>query len=374
VRILIVQRSLAPPGGGNAVAAWMVHALSREHDVATLTVRPWSASVVNNFYGTSIPDRGITQHLVPRPWSWLDRLREDRLVRLRMCTVLRYARPLARQYDLLITADNFAAFTRPGMQYVHFPAAVSPQPARLAPIVNVYFALCDALVGVAWSAARSNITLANSMWTASGLQRDYGIDAHVLYPPVLDPGEGLPWDRRSDTFLCIGRFSSSKRIEVAMAIVRRVRAHLLPHARMIIVGSAVDGEYARRLRSDAAREGDWIEVREDLSRPEINALIGGCRYAVQAMIGEHFGMATAELAKGGCLVFAHDSGGSPEVLGDPALLWSTEEDAVSRIAVIVGDENACDQARRRLQQHSRGFSTDRFCSELRQLAERGIAQ
>ena len=34
VRILIVQRSLSPPGGGNAVAAWMVHALAGEHDVA----------------------------------------------------------------------------------------------------------------------------------------------------------------------------------------------------------------------------------------------------------------------------------------------------------------------------------------------------
>ena len=33
LRILIVQRSLSPPGGGNAVAAWMVHALAGRHDL-----------------------------------------------------------------------------------------------------------------------------------------------------------------------------------------------------------------------------------------------------------------------------------------------------------------------------------------------------
>ena len=71
MRILVVQRSLSPPGGGNAVAAWMVHALAGHHQVATLTAREWSADETNAFYGTSIPGHGITKHVVPRPWSWL---------------------------------------------------------------------------------------------------------------------------------------------------------------------------------------------------------------------------------------------------------------------------------------------------------------
>ena len=52
-RVLIVQRSLSPPGGGNAVAAWMVHALAGVHDVATVTASAWSAAETNAFYGTS---------------------------------------------------------------------------------------------------------------------------------------------------------------------------------------------------------------------------------------------------------------------------------------------------------------------------------
>src|SRR5689334_22289656 len=121
MRVLLVQRSLRPPGGGNAVGAWMVHSLADQHEVATLTVGEWSIADTNAFYGTSIPDR-ITRHVVSAPWRWLSGLNDDRLTRLRMAAVLGRARRLAAHYDLLITADNFGPFAKPGIQYVHFPA------------------------------------------------------------------------------------------------------------------------------------------------------------------------------------------------------------------------------------------------------------
>lgn len=374
MRILIVQRSLSPPGGGNGVAAWMVHTLARDHEVATVTARHWSVAATNAFYGTSIPERGVTQHVARPPWSWLDRLPEDRVTRLRMASVLRYARPLARRYDLLITADNFGAFAKPGMQYVHFPAPMKPAAARLAPLVDLYFAFSDAVAGIRWSAAANNMTLANSAWTAQGLARRFGIKSAVLYPPVVDPGSALPWQQRTDTFLCIGRFTPSKRIETAISIVQRVRASVLPNARLIVVGSAVDRDYTSRIKRVAASTGDWIEFAEDLSREETNRLIGSCRYGIQAMVGEHFGMATAELARGGCLVFAHDSGGTPEVLGDSSLLWTSEDEAQSRISRLITDPAANDAVRQRLAAHSRQFTTERFCDELRQLAEGWVAK
>jgi glycosyltransferase involved in cell wall biosynthesis len=151
--------------------------------------------------------------------------------------------------------------------------------------------------------------------------------------------------------------------------VRRLRAHALPGARLIIVGSPVDREYTARLHRLAARDRDWIEFREDISRDETNRLIGECRYGLQAMADEHFGMATAELAKGGCLVFAHNSGGTPEVLGDPALLWTTEDEAVSRISALARDVVMRDSVMRRLRAHAGAFTTRRFSEELRELTK-----
>ena len=71
-----------------------------------------------------------------------------------------------------------------------------------------------ALGGGRWTDAAVNLTLTNSRWTASGLVRLGEVSTpRVLYPPVRDPGAGLAWADRDDTFLCIGRFHGSKRIE-----------------------------------------------------------------------------------------------------------------------------------------------------------------
>ena len=104
----------------------------------------------------------------------------------------------------------------------------------------------------------------------------------VLYPPILDPGPALPWADRDDAFLCVARFHQSKRIETAVAIVKRARAGAMPGARLVIVGSAVDRQYTARLKTIAASEGGWIEFREDLARPELNALMVRTRYGIQA--------------------------------------------------------------------------------------------
>jgi glycosyltransferase involved in cell wall biosynthesis len=199
--------------------------------------------------------------------------------------------------------------------------------------------------------------------------------AHVLYPPVIDPGRGLPWEQRSNTFLCVGRFHGSKYIEVTMSILRRVRALAMPDARLVIVGSAVDAGYTRRLHRFAARDRHWIEFREDLARDELNALMGRCRYGIQAMLDEHFGIATAELARAGCVVFAHASGGTVEVLdGDQRVLWTTEDEAVARIGAIARDAALRDAVRWRLARHAEGFSTARFEREFLRIIEGGAAK
>jgi glycosyltransferase involved in cell wall biosynthesis len=366
MRILIVQRSLSPPGGGNAVAAWMVHALCGRHEVATLTERRWSAVDTDAFYGTSIAGHPVEQYTAPLPWRLLSPVPEERMTRLRMSALLGRSRQLASRFDMMITADNFAVFARPGIQYVHFPARLQPPPARLDALVRWYFALCNRVMGADWSGAAANLTLTNSRWSAEGLERLGEVSPPVvLYPPVLDPGEGLPWRDRDDVFLCIGRFTAAKRIELAMAIVRAARAQSIQHARLIVVGSPVDAEYTSRLRGIAGAES-WIEFRENLSRADLNRLMGRSRFGIQPMVGEHFGMATAEMTRAGCLVFAHRSGGTPEVLNqEHALLWTTEAEAVARIAALP----PADGLRARLRRNAGQFSTENFVGRFRTIVE-----
>lgn len=346
----------------------MVHALAGVHDVATLTAGPWSTAETNTYYGTSIPARAVKTHVIGFPWRMLSPLREDRVTRLRMSALLRRARELAPQYDLLITADNYAPFREPGIQYVHFPAKLQPPPARLDALVDRYYALCTRVLGAPWTDSTRNLTLANSRWTADGIERLGELPRPVvLYPPVIDPGAGLPWAERDNTFLCIGRFTWSKRVELAISIVKAVRHTSMRDARLVIVGSHVETDYASQLRRLAAGEA-WIEFREDLSRDAVNALMGRSRYGIQAMVGEHFGMATAEMARAGCLVFAHRSGGTPEVLNDEgALLWASESEAIERIGAIESVDAHPLSAR--LRAHASQFSTEAFVGRFRKIVD-----
>src|SRR5260221_14178217 len=65
-RILVVQPSLQPPGGGNAVAAWMIQALAGRYDVSVLSWKPVDLEAVNAYYGTSIRSDQIRRLDMPR--------------------------------------------------------------------------------------------------------------------------------------------------------------------------------------------------------------------------------------------------------------------------------------------------------------------
>ena len=53
-RVLLVQPSLQPPGGGNGVAAWVLQALVAEHRVTVLSWRPVEIEPINRFFGTHL--------------------------------------------------------------------------------------------------------------------------------------------------------------------------------------------------------------------------------------------------------------------------------------------------------------------------------
>jgi glycosyltransferase involved in cell wall biosynthesis len=365
MRVLLVQESLNPPGGGNAVAAWMLQALAASHDLATLTSQPWDASAVDRFYGTVLRRARITQLRAPALARILQPI-PVRLHRLRMAVLFRAARQHAGNFDLLLTADNYAAFGRPGLQYVHYPIAFRPEPRRWRTVIRAYYWLCDSISGLSFESARINGTLANSEWTAKTLRAEQCLNARVLYPPVVDPGCGKPWTERSDTFLCVGRFDATKRFELAIEIVARVR-RFLPTARLHMVGSRVQRHYTRRIMSTAQRFADWITVEEDVSQERLFALLCSCRYGVHAMEREHFGMAVAEMARAGCIVFVHDSGGQVEVANIEQLKWRSADDAVERIREVTSKPALQEELSARLRHHAEQFSSERFMREFEEI-------
>ena len=371
-RVLLVQPSMQPPGGGNGLAAWILQALVRHHRVTVLTWWPVEVNPINTFFGTDLRDSDFDRLLVPRTWRLgLDPL-PLRLALLRSALIMRHVRRVSDAFDVILNAQNEIDFGRRCIQYVHYPTYLRPRPAQdlqgyyhVKWLLKAYYAFADRIADFSLDRMRANVTLANSNWTAAQLHRLFDIDVRTIYPPVVGT-EGLQWNRRRTAFLAIGRFSPEKEYERVMSILARVREHV-PDLTLTIVGSFERHarQYYEQIRTRAESLGPWITFHQDLSREAIGALMAETRYGIHGMREEHFGMAPAEMTRAGMIVWVPNGGGQVEIVDrDPALVYDTEEGAARSILEVLRDDAEQHRLRVRLAEQSQQFSEARFMREV----------
>src|SRR5687768_5250849 len=234
-RVLLVQPSLQPPGGGNGVAAWVLQALVPVHRVTVLSWSPIEIDPINRFFGTQLSKGDFNSLIVPASW----RVVADHLpvpaALIRLSLLMRYTRRVSEDFDVLFGVYNETDYGRRGIQYVHYPTYLRPRPKvdlrwyhPPQGGLNLYYALADRLADFSLDRLKNNLTLVNSDWTGEHVSRLLGIKTRTLYPPVVDPAPGRPWDQRRDAFLAIGRISPEKEYERVMRILARVREQA-PH-------------------------------------------------------------------------------------------------------------------------------------------------
>ena len=344
--VLLVQPSLQPPGGGNGVAAWVLQALAPVHRVTVLSWRPVEIDPINRFFGTYLRAGDFNSIVVPKSWRAIPDHLPVPAALIRLSLLMRYTRRVSKGFDVLFGVYNETDFGRRGIQYVHYPTYLRPRPEvdlrwyhASDSLVNGYYALADWIADFSLERMKQNLTLVNSDWTGAQLYRFLGIPARTLYPPVVDPAPGVPWGARKNGFLALGRISPEKEYERVMAILARVREHV-PDLTLTIVGTwdRHVRRYRDRLFGLAKSLGPWIEFRQDASRDEVRELMATHRYGIHGMREEHFGMAVAEMARAGCIVWVARGGGPMEIVGrEPMLMYGGEDEAVEKIVRTLGD-------------------------------------
>jgi len=378
-RVLIVQPSFQPPGGGHAVAAWMLEALRGRHHVGVLTWEPLDLDAMNRFYGTSVQKADVTIEPLAR-WirAALD-LVPSPIAGLKYSLLLQAAAKVAGGYDLCVSVNNEADFRRPGVQYIHYPYYQRPRPGTdlrwfhgLPALLGAYCWSVDRLAGFSAARMKWNLTLTNSDWTGRMVQRLHGISSRTLYPPVPALFPNVPWQARRDGFLCIGRFAPEKELDRVIDILARVRAEV-PDVTLCLVGTPGPADYYQHIKERARASGEWITVKENLSRADLLALIPTYRYGIHGMLAEHFGMAPAEMASAGCIVFVPNDGGQVEIVNrDPRLLYETVDDAAASITRIMRDPVEQQAVREMLSGRARAFSVERFTSSFLEIVEQAL--
>jgi glycosyltransferase involved in cell wall biosynthesis len=379
-RVLVVQPSLQPPGGGNAVAAWMIQALMKQHRVSVLTWRPIELEAVNAYYGTSIAASDITPSEVPAPLRRAIDVLPTPSALLKASFVLRYAKRIAGDFDLVVCGHNETDLGRRCIQYVHYPARLRPRPPadirwyhHARPLLTAYYSGCERIAQFRPERVLDAVTLANSTWTARLLQDLYGNGraVTVVHPPVASDIPDVPWERRENGFVCVGRISPEKELERVVGIVAAVRADV-PDAHLHIIGSRGPAWYGRRIRR-LARTREWIAIHEDVPRSALFELIAKHRYGIHGMQNEHFGIAPAEAVAGGCVTFVPGNGGQVDIVGpERRLLYDTTQDAVDKIVRVMTSSSEQEALRTYLATRRALFTTERFMSAIRALVDDAV--
>jgi len=375
-RVLLVQPSMQPPGGGNGVAAWVLQALVPKHRVTVLSWRPVEIDPINRFFGTHLNRSDFDTIVVPRSYRMLvDHLPVPATL-IKLSLLMRYTRRVSAGFDVLFGVYNETDYGRRGIQYVHYPTYLRPRPEvdlrwyHPPPAgLNVYYALADRIADFSLERMKNNLTLVNSNWTGEHVHRFLGIDTRTLYPPVVDPAPGLSWGERRNGFLAVGRISPEKEYERVMKILARVREQV-PDLTLTIVGTwdRHSRRYFRSLTALAASLGPWIQFRDNLTRDDVRSLMASHRYGIHGMREEHFGMAPAELARAGAIVWVPRGGGQMEIAGnEPALMYESDDDAVAKITRTLTDDREQQRLRAHLATVSEQFSTDNFIRQVRDI-------
>ena len=115
-KILIIQPSLQPPGGGNGVAAWTVKALKQENRVSVLAWTPVDLAAINRHFGTSLSPADFTVHLAYPALRRLMNLVPLPLGLLKTNLLLKACKKMKEEYDVIFTVNNEADFGRRGIQ------------------------------------------------------------------------------------------------------------------------------------------------------------------------------------------------------------------------------------------------------------------
>jgi len=382
-RILMIQTRFIAYGGAHLVTAWMMQALASDYDLTLLTWEEIDVARINRYYGTSLDSSQLEICTMSPLFRCLAKLDPDPQSVQPNLLVLRTAKKMRAQFDLLITAEMESDLGGAGVQYIHHPWFAHVFPHVISSILHRWAKAAAVIRGrvrpwmllgdYSFDRMRTNLTVTNSEWTAQWLRQLYGLEATTLYPPAPGDFPQVPWEQRQNGVLCIGRLNPEKRADWVIEQLSLLRSKVTG-LRLHIVGnqcySKIERRYYRRLVSLVSANKDWVTLHENISRSELTELASRQRYGIHARQDEHFGIAVAEMVRAGCIPLVHNSGGQVEIVGREPRLTFDDPQIAARLLHIVNSPLEQEELRSMLARQACLFTPERFMEEIRRIVHR----
>lgn len=226
--------------------------------------------------------------------------------------------------------------------------------------------------------------ICNSYFTKGFIDKKFGVESDVLYPPAGISKSGN--FKKQKLILTVGRFSQLpngtdfKKLNILIDSFKKFQKKRLKGWKLVIVTSVLDSDEEAYKKFEDSIKSDYITVVKNADYKTIKSLYE------QAMIywhaagygedliknperAEHFGISTVEAMSYGLVPVVINAGGQPEIIreGENGFLWDSIEDLIKKTHRIAVDKVLYNSVQANAISSSQKFSIERFCEELNHL-------
>ena len=208
------------------------------------------------------------------------------------------------------------------------------------------------------AAQRVDHFIANSYFVAKRIERNYGKQCDVVYPPVAVE-EFEPTDSDDGYYLVVSQLTPYKKMELAVRACEEMKR------RLVVIGT---GEEFPRLQKIA---GQYVTLRGKASWKEVKQAYQGCRAFLNPQV-EDFGITAVEAQACGKPVIAYGEGGAIETVldGQTGILFG-EQTVAGMVSAIERFENGShDLSPGSCRKNAERFAPARFREEIAEIVLR----
>ncbi len=245
----------------------------------------------------------------------------------------------SKKYDFFIFSGNWAFFAakkhKPNVYYCHTPTRAFYD---LYEVYRKNQSVFVSLPFVIWVHFHRRVSeyylthvskiVTNSMNTQKRIQRYFGRDSVIIYPPV--DTSRFEYKEYGDFWLSVNRLYPEKRVELQIEAFRE-----MPDQNLIIVGGYATGDhasgYAAKLVTGLPAN---VTLMGSVSEEKLLELYATCKGHITTALDEDFGMTPIEAMASGKPTVAVKEGGYLETVLDEVTGLLVEPEVLSIVAAI----------------------------------------
>lgn len=231
---------------------------------------------------------------------------------------------------------------------------------------------------------RMNHIICNSKFTKKFIDREYGVNSRVIYPPV--DIESFSQGKKRNIILSVGRFSQllqAKRQDILIDSFKEFCDQGLRGWQLILAGATGIGgrEYFKKLKREAKgypikllADVDFKSLKKIYSEAKIFWSASGFEIdeEKQPEKVEHFGITIVEAMAAGCVPVVVGKGGAKEIIqkGKTGLFWEDRKKLVGITRDLIDNPRGLLDLSKDVIKSSQRFSKKRFCQEFDEIIKK----